>query len=312
LRDKIYDPQKNSKHSDKPYAQANIIFNLNKERPMRQLLLLPLIMTLSSCVMHLSQGQCLTTNWKNEGFNDGTVGKPIRDLSQAAEDCMKFGIPVNVKDYALGWRQGARQYCTPDFTTGYMDGTVGKADSDIFNRTPLCMQANIPLKLTAYNRGRQQGLLSFCTYSNGFDFARQGKLLPDVCPPKLRAQFAAGWVTGREQFCTHPKNGFALGKASKTYPELCDPSIFPAFRSEYSRGLTMSLRMNQIQDKISQLNVNISDKARQYSLRETGTGHYEQGNNKSPEAANAMTSANEMVKEKQSLDAELFSLQVMK
>jgi hypothetical protein len=278
---------------------------------MRGLFLFFIMLALTGCVSHLSQSQCMTTNWKNEGFKEGVAGNPMRNLSQATEDCMKYGISINNKAYERGWRQGLRSYCAPAFPVGYTDGAAGKLESDIYNRMPVCMQAAIKLNLTAYNRGRQQGLLSFCTYTNGFDYARQGKSLPEVCPLNLSTKFRMGWMAGREQFCSYAKNGFALGKASKPYPEVCDSAVYPAFRSAYDRGFAIVTRMSEVQANITTLNNEIGNKVNQYSLDETGTGYYAPSLHSPQDAADEAATVNALVKDRQRLDAELFNLQVM-
>jgi len=279
---------------------------------MKRLLLIPIIAALSGCATHLSQEQCLTINWQNEGFNDGIAGKPPRDLSRAAQDCSQYGIPVKNDRYLTGWLQGAKRYCTPDYNLGYTDGLAGKPENDIFSRMPICAQAGVKLNLGAYNSGRQKGLQSFCTYENGMLFARQGKMLPDVCPPTLRAKFNAGWSTGKEQFCNQPENAFALGKSNQPYPEMCVPALYVAFKSEYDRGQAIGQRQGSVQSRINELNDRISSKVFRYSLESTHAGYYKLGRNKSPEAAQALDHVNAMVREKQHLESELFKLQVMR
>lgn len=277
---------------------------------MKKIILLLAAIVLSGCVSHMSQQQCLNTNWQQEGFNDGSAGRMPRDLSRAAEDCLKFGIMINRAGYHAGWRQGARQYCTPDFNTGYADGSAGRPEGDIFNRTSICQQAGVRLNLSQYQAGRHKGLQLYCTYENGVNLARQGLPLPDVCPPGLREKFRAGWSSSKEQFCNNPANGFALGKANKPYPSICTPELYIAFKSEYDRGLAIGQRSGEGQARIDDLNRRISNKVHRYRLVERH-GHYRLGRDKSPQAHEALDRVNAMAREKRHIEKDLFKLQVM-
>jgi len=280
---------------------------------MKHLILLSLIVTLTAgCVAHLTQQQCLTMNWQDVGFQDGAAGKPASDLSAETKDCAKFNIAVNNQRYHTGWIQGAKQYCSPDAKVGYVDGAAGKPVVEIYNRMPICQQAGIKLNLATYNAGRQTGLKTFCTFENGANFARQGALLPEVCPPQLNANFSSGWATGREQLCNHPKNGFALGKSLKSYPAICSPEIYAAFASEYHRGEVIGQRILALHIKIDPLNEKIAAKVNRYSFVRNVNGNYDLDGDGSNDAKEALGTVKSMVKEKQPYERELFLLEVMK
>src|SRR4051812_26680160 len=104
----------------------------------KNLFLIPAFFLLTGCVQHLSQEQCLNTNWYNEGFNDGVAGKMPRNLAPAITDCAKYNILVNGTTYQSGWHEGAKKYCRPDYSLGYTDGIAGKSMNDINNRMPVC------------------------------------------------------------------------------------------------------------------------------------------------------------------------------
>ncbi len=82
---------------------------------------------LAGCASHLSQQQCLTTNWQEVGFNDGSEGQAQRDLSGAIQDCQKFQVTVDTSGYQRGWLAGMRKYCVPSYDQGAADGRAGQA-----------------------------------------------------------------------------------------------------------------------------------------------------------------------------------------
>ncbi|MBS0358561.1 MAG: DUF2799 domain-containing protein [Proteobacteria bacterium] len=275
--------------------------------------LLPVLMSLFGCASHLSQQQCASMNWQSEGFNDGLAGRSPRDLSRSMKDCSEYGISVNSSAYQAGWRDGVRQYCTPDYNLGYTDGVAGVPEATIHNRWPICQQAQVKLNLTNYNAGRQKGLLLFCTHENGLNLARQGQLVSlDLCPPHLRHKFNAGFMEGKEKFCSYPENGFALGKENKPYPVLCSPAIYLAFKSEYDRGVIVAQRSGDLQGRINALNETIKWKAYKHGLIQKDDGFYRLGWKKDPAAEEALSIANTLVGEKQHLEKELFKAQVVR
>jgi hypothetical protein len=268
---------------------------------MLKLIFLMLTLTLAGCATHMSQQQCVASNWRFEGVKDGTAGIPPRDLASTMQDCSQYGVTVNTADYHAGWQQGAKQFCTPDENVGMADGMAGKPANDITSRATICAVGGMQLNLSAYNAGRQKGLKTFCTYQNGVNVARQGQSLPDVCAANSSNQFNAGWNSGKNQFCDQPQTGFALGKDTKPYPEMCNPAIYIAFKSEYDRGFVIGDRINALKSQISDLDDKIS-------WRQTFEGW---GKNKSESEKESERETNRMIREKQNLDNQLLSLQVI-
>jgi hypothetical protein len=253
----------------------------------------------------------MTTNWQNEGFNDGIAGKPARDLTQAIIDCGQFNLIVNTNSYRRGWEKGALEYCTPGQDVGYADAVAGKPENSINDRIPICTMAGTKLNLSQYQIGRKKGLPAFCTYEKGFDLGRQGRVMPtNVCPPSSR-DFTMGWTNGREELCRSGRNAFALGKEGKPYPEACSPETFMVFKSEYDRGATLRSRGDGLQSQINQINDEIGQKAWKYNLQEDH-GYYRLGSNNSAKAQAELQEANELVKRKKQLEQELFKMQMMR
>lgn len=278
---------------------------------MKRFLWAPLFLLLSSC-FHMSQQQCLNTNWREVGFLDGASGKLPQDLSHADADCSQYGIRVPVNVYQSGFNAGAKQFCTPTYAQGVIDGQAGKGAGEMDGRLGFCQQVHLNLNLGAYEQGRQKGLTSFCTYENGNLYGREGNALPEVCPKYLQARFNAGWVNGQGQFCSQAENGFALGKANKPYPLTCNPNIYYAFKTEYDRGLTITHRLGDVQNRLNDLNARINEKVNRYSFFQNGNQYYRLGPDRSDRARHELDEVNAMVRQKQPLDNELFNLQVMK
>lgn len=278
---------------------------------MKRALFIPLFIALTSCATHLTQSQCMSTNWQNEGFNDGVNGKTPRDLTQAIADCGQFNLTVNSNGYQAGWRKGAKEYCTPGPDVGYSDAVAGKSENSIYDREPICTMAGTKLNVSGYQQGRKKGLPVFCTYENGYNLARQGKNIPaNVCPSSSK-DFTMGWTNGREELCRSGRNAFALGKEGKPYPEVCSPDIFASFKMEYDRGGLLNSHGSGIQSEINDINYKIGKKVWKYDLKEDH-GFYRLGKNNSAKAQAELDEVNKLVRKKQGLERELFKLQIMR
>ncbi|MBS0358562.1 MAG: hypothetical protein JSS53_04775, partial [Proteobacteria bacterium] len=81
---------------------------------MKNLLLLPCVILLSSCVSQLSAPQCANMDWHEQGYKDASFGMSPGDLSRASQLCAGYNIPgkehlippVNKEAYQAGWRKG--------------------------------------------------------------------------------------------------------------------------------------------------------------------------------------------------------------
>jgi hypothetical protein len=135
-----------------------------------------------------------------------------------------------------------------------------------------------------------------------------------------KAQYQAGWQQGQArrqtremQLCNQPYNAFAMGKSNQSYPNVCSPYTYPAFKSEYDRGLAVGQRINSLQERIQELNGRMSNYVRSADLIQMDSGLYRLGSHdKSPQAKGIVEIVNDLVRQKQPLEAELFNLQMIR
>lgn len=276
----------------------------------KQLGLLGVISLLSGCATHMSQQQCMSTNWQEVGFNDGQAGQAQRDLTSAIQDCQKFQIAVDTRAYQRGWQDGIQVYCKPSYQLGLTDGQTGNPYANILQRSGHCEQANLRLNTSDYKRGYDKGIGSYCTYETGMNLGLQGKQPPEVCPAGLKGRYLKGWQAGARQFCANAANAFALGKQGQPYPEACTPAYYLAFKSEYDRGAMIRSRSGDLQQQIKELNDRVEQKVSDYSLRPTYDYRgYDLGDNKSPEAQQALNEVSALLHQRETLQAQLTQLQ---
>src|SRR3990167_846930 len=225
---------------------------------MRKILFLTPFIALTGCVSHLNLQQCQATDWQQVGVNDGSAGRPMRDLQKDIQDCAKLNFTLNTDPYKKGYTEGAQQFCTPSYTDGMNAGQQGQAESDIQARQGFCQQAHVQLILKNFNQGWNKGIGSFCTADNGYQFGLRGQVAPDVCPSRYQGRYMAAWHRGARIYCRKPANAFALGKAGQAYPAACDASVYPAFQAEYQRGQSVNQREGSLQAQINDTNDQIN------------------------------------------------------
>jgi hypothetical protein len=89
---------------------------------MQLILLVTVAIIISGCAT-LDQGQCVTANWYDMGYQDGSAGKSKDGVADYANDCAEYGVKVDATAYRDGWSKGIPQYCTAN--NGYRVGSYG-------------------------------------------------------------------------------------------------------------------------------------------------------------------------------------------
>ncbi len=67
---------------------------------------------------------------------------------------------------------------------GHSDGVNGRSASRISEHQKACARVNINPNYAEWERGRQAGLLEYCTESNAYRLGRRGRTINSVCPEK--------------------------------------------------------------------------------------------------------------------------------
>lgn len=80
---------------------------------------------------------------------------------------------------------------------GHRDGRDGKSLTMLETRTSDCAEAGVRVDSTAYLRGRDTGLRSFCRIENAGPLGLNGGSYEGVCPPQVDAEFRRHFQAGR-------------------------------------------------------------------------------------------------------------------
>lgn len=78
-----------------------------------RLLSLSAIVVLSGCAV-MSEKECQTADWRDQGMKDALNGYDRTRLADVREACAKAGVRPNEALYFDGWNRGIRLFCTPD------------------------------------------------------------------------------------------------------------------------------------------------------------------------------------------------------
>ncbi|BAP58117.1 hypothetical protein THII_3820 [Thioploca ingrica] len=79
---------------------------------------------------------------------------------------------------------------------GYRDGTHGYNLTQIEQHQKACADYHVVPDLNAYQAGRDEGLLVYCTPSNGFNLGERVEDYNSICPPYLESAFLEQYERG--------------------------------------------------------------------------------------------------------------------
>lgn len=99
---------------------------------------------LTACAS-MSEKECLSANWKDQGYRDGRAGQPLIRLEDHREACAKVGVTPDVEQYRAGRDVGVLEYCAP--ANAVREGRLGRSYR---NACPMNLERSF---LAYYERG---------------------------------------------------------------------------------------------------------------------------------------------------------------
>jgi hypothetical protein len=67
---------------------------------------------LSGCA-GMSEQQCLVSDWRTVGFEDGAAGRPVSSIGTYRESCAEHGVAPDLTAYREGHAEGVEIFCQP-------------------------------------------------------------------------------------------------------------------------------------------------------------------------------------------------------
>lgn len=109
-------------------------------------LLTAAVIALSGCAS-MTEQECLTANWFDQGFRDGRSGQPLSRIADHQKACAKVGVKPDNALYFQGRDQGIQIYCTPENALA-----VGRLGQPYRNVCPAALEQQF---LMSYEKGKQ-------------------------------------------------------------------------------------------------------------------------------------------------------------
>lgn len=103
-------------------------------------------LALSGCAT-MNEQQCLVSDWRSVGFEDGALGRPVATIGNYRQACTKHGVSPDLETYRSGHADGVESFCQP--VKGFNYGHSGAAYRGV---CPADLEYSF---LAAYNDGRQ-------------------------------------------------------------------------------------------------------------------------------------------------------------
>jgi len=95
----------------------------------------------------MNEQECLVTDWRTVGFEDGARGRPPESIGNYRQACAKHGVTPDLESYRSGHADGLESFCQP--VKGFNYGRSGATYQGV---CPADLEYGF---LPAYNDGRQ-------------------------------------------------------------------------------------------------------------------------------------------------------------
>lgn len=101
---------------------------------------------LSGC-SSMSANECMATDWRTVGYEDGVIGYSGDRIGRYRKACSEHGVTPSLEQYQAGRDQGLREFCKP--VNGFRAGARGNGYNGV------CPAELDPAFMSAYESGRQ-------------------------------------------------------------------------------------------------------------------------------------------------------------
>ena len=86
------------------------------------------VLMLGGCAT-MSEGECVTADWRAIGYEEGSAGRPATHLGTHRQACAEFGVTPNAEAWTAGREEGLPNYCLP--SNGFRIGRAGQEYSGV-------------------------------------------------------------------------------------------------------------------------------------------------------------------------------------
>jgi len=128
-------------------------------------------LALSGCAT-MNEQQCMVSDWRSVGFEDGALGRPVATIGNYRQACTKHGVSPDLETYRSGHADGVESFCQP--VKGFNYGHSGAAYRGV---CPADLEYSF---LAAYNDGRQLHELEVAVRSTNSLISQRNRALENI------------------------------------------------------------------------------------------------------------------------------------
>lgn len=130
-----------------------------------------LVLALSGCA-GMNEQECLVTDWRTVGFEDGALGRPVENISGYRRACAKHGVAPDLERYRAGHADGVESFCQPVKAFNY-----GRSGATYRGVCPADLEYDF---LPAYNDGRHLYELESAVRASDAQLAQRHRALENI------------------------------------------------------------------------------------------------------------------------------------
>lgn len=146
------------------------------------------------------------------------------------------------------------------YNIGFEDGTRGHKVSRIGKHRKACAKYDVSPDLEQYSRGRDQGLIDYCTPYSGYQLGLQGSEYNDVCHGHLKTGFHEAYKFGKDIYLFKRKIKKKTAELDRLKDRMADlNSRIEAKENELAKGCSDSKACKKILDEIREMDSEKAD-----------------------------------------------------
>ena len=120
----------------------------------------------------MNEQECLVSDWRSVGFEDGALGRPVETIGGYRQACARHGVSPDLESYRSGHAEGVESFCQP--ARGFDFGHSGAAYRGV---CPADLERGF---LAAYDEGRRLHELEASVRSADAQIAQRRRALADL------------------------------------------------------------------------------------------------------------------------------------
>lgn len=167
---------------------------------------------------------------------------------------------------------------------GFEDGSRGYTSDRFGNHRKACAKHGMTADFTAYQEGREQGLLEYCQPGRGFNLGAAGGRYYGVCEADLETGFLDAFRAGQKLFTLRSNVSSANSQIYAKESELADvksqiratEALIISPETTYEERVLLLVDLKELSERTGELEAEIEMLVADRARHEQDLAHYEQ------------------------------------